>query len=61
MSISIEPDQCYCTVMVGIEKAVGADPFCPCCEGTGKTAKHDSLYEKLIKQNKEDARCRKQA
>ena len=53
MSISIENDQCFCTVMPFIEEPVGADPFCPCCEGTGKTVKHDSLYEKLLKEERD--------
>ena len=56
MSINIEDDQCYCTVMYGIEEAVEADPFCKNCEGTGKTAKHDSLYEKMLKEANHERR-----
>jgi len=55
MSINIENNQCFCTVMYGIEEPVGADPFCQNCEGTGKTTRHESLYEKLLKKEKEKA------
>ena len=53
MSINIKNDQCFCTVMPCVEEPVGADPFCQNCEGTGKTSKHESLYEKLLREERD--------
>jgi len=49
MSMNIREDQCFCTILAGGDE-IKPDPFCLCCQGTGKIAKTLSLYEKLLKE-----------